>query len=303
MAGHVLESTVDRSRLAEFKATFPKETTEICSLRPLQSRKHLLDNFLLTVDEIVGFHRRRLKPGQVERVAQAIRFSKDGADKIQIVSEALAQMDAQQLEIVFSLARLFIKSFSKNGDSGEVFRLLDETAALLHALHKALQFGTRIEDRPTGRGRPPSAYVWETVHLMQIWENFIPEQFAHSPHSLIKRVPTPKKYVTEDNEIVVKQPSTQFIRIALRMIHPTITEPQVFTAIKQALSWANKLSRFARTEPAQSFTGTMRALKDFEAGRAQVRKKPASMDNPPSFDEVARLLERTARQSRSRRNV
>ncbi len=52
---------VDKQRLADFKDTFPQAVAEICNLAPLKTKpQDILDNFLLTVEEIVGLAQRRM---------------------------------------------------------------------------------------------------------------------------------------------------------------------------------------------------------------------------------------------------
>ena len=154
------ENLVDKVRLAEFKADFAHEITQICNLAPLKARPDLIDDFLLTLDEIVGLARRRLDVDQKERVIESIRASKDAADKIPAIAAALAKMDAQQLENILSIAiEVCPRSFLKNKGPLEIFHLLRDVTTLLLTLHAAIQLGTGKIDQPTGRGRPSSPYV------------------------------------------------------------------------------------------------------------------------------------------------
>jgi hypothetical protein len=41
--------SVDKLRLADFKAEFPREITQICNLAPLRAKPDLIDDFLLTL--------------------------------------------------------------------------------------------------------------------------------------------------------------------------------------------------------------------------------------------------------------
>ena len=72
---------------------------------------------------------------------------------------------------------------------------------------------------------------------------------------------------------MTKQPSTEFIRLALRMINPEIKDSEVFTAIKNALKARDELYEFARRRPPQSFVGLLQAFARFQEQRKQVRKK------------------------------
>jgi hypothetical protein len=275
------ENLVAKLRLAEFKAKFPQEIEQICSLAPLRGRPHLLDDFLLTVDEIVGLAQRRLNKDQVERIVQSIRSSKDAADEIAAIMEALGKVDGVQLETVLSIAsEVFPRPFFKNQDLPGFSRLLQDFRTLLLTLHAAIQFGTGITDKPISRGRPPSPYVRQALELIEAWENVTAEQFAEdSPLWLRKRVPTPKREKTDDGKIVIKQPSTEFIGIALRMIDPKIKDAQVFTAIKNALGLRDEFYEFARTRQPKSFVRKLQAFERFKTRRVADRKKSAPGDD------------------------
>jgi hypothetical protein len=272
------ENPVDKLRLAEFKAEFPQEVTQIRNLAPLQARPDLLDDFLLTVENIVGLGRRRLAATHVERIVQSIRSSKDAADKITAIAEALGKMDAGQLGSVLSFAtEVFPRPFFKTRDPLGIFRVLRDVRQLLLTLHVAIQIGTGEDDQPRRRGRPSSSYVQQVFELMEAWEVVTAEQLwgEDSPVWVLKRVPTPKKLHVNDKKIVIKQPSTEFIRIALRMINPAITDAQVFTAIKKALSLRDEVHEFIKAGLPKTIAGKLRAFDRFRTRRASVRKRPA----------------------------
>jgi len=266
---------IEHLRLEEFRAAFPQEIQQICALRPLRSRPELIEGFLLRLDDIVGFARRRLEADHLDRTLLSIRSSKDAAEKIATVSEALAKLDGEQLETVLSIAaEISPRPFFENQDLNGFFRLLHDLRTLLLTLHAAIQFGTGIVDQPTRRGRPRSRYVRQALELIDAWENITAEQFAEdSPLWLRKRVPTPKREKTDDKKSVIIQPSTEFIGIALRMIDPKIKDAQVFTAIKNALSLRDTFFEFAQTKPPKSLVRKLQAFERFKVRRAPDRKK------------------------------
>jgi hypothetical protein len=269
------ENLVDKLRLAEFKAEFPNEVAQICNLAPLQAKPDLLDDFLLKVVNIVGLGRRRLDKDHVERIIKSIRSSKDAADKIPAIAEALGEMDAGELGNVLSIAtEVFPRPFFKNQDPMGIFRLLRDFHNLLLTLHAAIQLGTGIDERPPGRGRPSSPYVQPTLKLIEAWEVITAEQSWNDlPLLRVKDVPTPKRLDVRDQKIVTKQPSTEFIRIALRMIDPNIKDAQVFTAIKNALSLRGEINEFIKTRPPKTIIGKLNAVERFQTRRVPVRKK------------------------------
>ena len=269
------EYLVDKVRLAEFKADFAHEITQICNLAPLKARPDLIDDFLLTLGEIVGLARRRLDVDQKERVIESIRASKDAADKIPAIAAALGKMDAQQLENILSIAiEVCPRPFLKNKGPLQIFYLLRDVTTLLLTLHVAIQLGTGKIDQPTGRGRPSSPYVQPTLELIKAWEVLTAEQsWTDSPLWVVKRVPTPKRLEVKDKKIVTKQPSTEFIHIALRMIDQNIEDSQVFTAIKNALSLRDEIYEFIKTKPPKTIVGKLNALGRFKTRHSPGRKK------------------------------
>ncbi len=186
-------------------------------------------------------------------------------------------MDGEQIENVLYIAsEEFPQPFFNNKDPIAIFQLLRDFRTLLLVLHAAIQIGTGILDRPRGRGRQSSPYVQQALVLMDAWEIVTARQFsADLPLLILKRVPTPKRLDVKDREIITKQPSTNFIRIALRMIDPKIKDAQVFTAIKNALTLRDEIYEFARTNPRKSLAGKLKVLGRFKTRHVPVRKKAA----------------------------
>jgi hypothetical protein len=244
-----LEQTalIKKLQLDQLRADFSQEVEQICNLRHLQSNPYLVDDLLLELGKIVFFGRRRLDKQHVDRVLQSIRSSNDAAANIEQIMDGLAKMDIEQLQTVLFIARrVFPRPFEKR-DLGGVFRLLDELQALMLTLHAAIKLGTGISDIPKGKGRPSSPYVRPALELIEAWESI----------TTIKRVPTPKKLdvsgpKSKDDEIPTKQPSTEFILIALRMINPKIKDAEVFTAIKKALALRDEWNDFVGRKPPKS---------------------------------------------------
>jgi len=118
------------------------------------------------------------------------------------------------------------------------------------------------------------------MQLMEAWEVFTAEQLwgEDSPVWVVKPVPTPKKLDVNDRKVVTKQPSTEFIRIALRMINPAITDAQVFTAIKNARSLRDEAYEFTKTGLPKTFIGRLQAFDRFKTRRASARKMSPEED-------------------------
>jgi len=267
-----LEQTalIEKIQLDQLRADFPREVEQIRNLEPLRSSPHLVDGLLLKLDEIVLFARRRLDKRHVARVEQAIRSSNDAAANIAQVMDGLAKMDIEQLQGVLVIAREIFPQPLEKRDVSAFLRLLHDFQALMLTLHAAIKLGTGISGLPKGKGRPSSPYVQPALALIEVWETLTATPYwEDSPVAFIKRVPTPKKLELsgpkgKDQKYLTKQPSTEFILIALRMINPKIKDAEVFTAIKNALAERDEVYDFVRRnlrrKPPRSLLGLIKRL-------------------------------------------
>jgi hypothetical protein len=267
-----LEQTalIEKFQLDQLRADFPRELEQICNLEPWRSKPHLVDDLLLKLDKIVGLARRRLDKQQEASVVQAIRSSNVAAANIAQMIDGLAKMDIEQLQTVLVIARgISPKPFEKRDVSASL-RLLHDLQTLMLTLHSAIEWGTGIFDLPKGKGRPSSPYVQPALELIEVWESLTATPYwEDSRVALIKRVPTPKRLEVsgprgKDPRYLTKQPSTEFILIALRMINPNIKNAEVFTAIKKALAERDELLVFVRRKlrrkPPKSLPGLIKAV-------------------------------------------
>ena len=249
-----LEQTalIKKLQLDQLRADFPQEVEQICNLRPLRSSPHPVDDLLLKLCEIVHFGRRRLGKQHVDLVVQTIRSSNDAAANIAQVIDGLAELDIEQLQNILFIAREVTPQPFEKRDLSAFFRLLNDYRALMLTLYAAIKLGTGISDVPKGKGRPSSPYVQPALELIEAWEAITATRYCEdSPLEVIKRVPTPKRLEAsgpkgKDQKYLTKQPSTEFISIALHMINPNIRDAEVFTAIKNALRERDGLYDFVR---------------------------------------------------------
>ena len=258
---------VEKIQLDQLRYDFPREVERICNLEPLRSSPHLVDDLLLTLGKIVVFARRRLDEQHIARVEQAIRSSNDVAANIAQVMNGLAKLDIEQLRMVLVIAREMVPQRFGKRDMSAVFRLLNDCQALMLVLPAAIKLGTGISGLPKGKGRQSSRYVQPALELIDVWEFLTATRYREdSPLEVIKRVPTPKRLEAsgpkgKDQKYLTKQPSTEFISIALHMINPNIRDAEVFTAIKNALRERDGLYDFVRRKlrrPPKSLLGLIK---------------------------------------------
>jgi hypothetical protein len=200
-----------------------------------QSRQGILGKLLLTLEEMVPLAKARSDKSYRDLIKQLIRSSEEAALNIEGVIIGLKGMDDAQRKSLFALANnksphLF--SLAKNLQ--DFVELLNEFRALMLSLHEATTMVTRMSDAPKGRGRPRARH-WEAARLLiRGWESAVPKTPFGKPIT-----PVPKNLGAKPKPppglVDTKQPSTEFLVVALRMIYPNIKDSEAFTAVKEAL--------------------------------------------------------------------
>jgi hypothetical protein len=109
-------------------------------------------------------------------------------------------------------------------DEGRVPMLMRFTKLAMQGLSLILSDITGNPEKGMTRSRPPIPYVTETARLMDVWHDLTGED-ALFPKG---RAPGAK------GEWVSPQPSTEFVRLCLKMIDPKITLSNAQTLIKNA---------------------------------------------------------------------
>jgi hypothetical protein len=113
----------------------------------------------------------------------------------------------------------------------------------LMRLKAGLRVARSPESRGEGRTRPRLPYLMPMVELLRLWTVLTQ-----------KKVVTPRGTAIAKNAAVVEaiQPSTEFVRLALRMIDPSVTLPNVMTSIKNAMAFERQKVAFDREWSATS---------------------------------------------------
>ncbi len=148
-----------------------------------------------------------------------------------------------------------------NYNLGHVHRDLENAQLTLSFFRLALQFATYFEAKPEGRSRPPLPYFVPTVQFMDMWER----------HTQTKVV-APKGVATgKRNSEEATQPSTEFVRLGLKMIDPNISAANTMTLMKRALA-------DRKTYKANSF-GVLIALPELEDLRKAWKKRKKQFES------------------------
>jgi len=227
----------------EFDIECPAEFLGIKALLNKASPNRVTDNRLkASIGRLIHSARRLHKDREYREVlVDVIRKSYDAHTALGNIYEQIQLIDQDYLEgsldqVVFSLApddRKLLQSFTSRGEEEPVQILIRFTRLFLQGLSSGLSDLTGSPEKKREHRRPPIPYVMDTLGFMNAWENFTG-----------KDVVTPKGSARgPGGEIVGIQPSTEFVRLCLKMIDPDITLSNVHTCIKRAIEFKRK--RFA----------------------------------------------------------
>ena len=280
---------IERLQLEQLRTTFSDEIDAICALEPIRSMPSL-DEFLLELDRITHKSRRRLEKEHRDRMLRSIQATESAATNITGAIDGLAELDIGQLNVLLaSLGEIkpYRRMIEKDNEFGLV-QLLHEVRGVLMILNAAMKFVTGISDKPRGQGRPASQYAIFAIELIDLWEFFTAVTDQDVPYHRVKRVPTPKsqnaKGAKGKIQKIIKQPSTEFILHALRMIEPEIKDAEVFTAIKKARKLSDERYEFlAVNGPMRSVLKTIEAFAHYSENQARPSqtKPPSTFRMPP----------------------
>jgi hypothetical protein len=145
------------------------------------------------------------------------------------VQSRLNEIDPRHMQECFGFMIIFLASRKDIGDSWfaisseRVFDAINVAGALLHEMGYWINYVTDHPNKKRGRGQPPIPYWRETLMLMKMWE-----KLTGRPVLTAKR-----KMVAKGGQTEGVQPSTEFIRLCLKMIMPGMTLSNVHTLINR----------------------------------------------------------------------
>ncbi|WP_342712896.1 hypothetical protein AAFG13_18235 [Bradyrhizobium sp. B124] len=108
---------------------------------------------------------------------------------------------------------------------GHLDRDLEHAKMVAAYLRLAIHMAGHFEARPSGRSRPRLPQFVPAVRLMDLWERLTRTKIV-----------TPKSPAPGKNKPEAVQPSTEFVRLGLKMIDSEITAANTVTLIKRALT-------------------------------------------------------------------
>jgi hypothetical protein len=119
---------------------------------------------------------------------------------------------------------------------------IDRMAMKMEFITVAISFIATFEKKPDRRSRPTLPYRMTTWHVVNLWETLTGQPVV-TPRGI-------SKGHGENAEAI--QPSTEFVRLALKMIDPNVTTANVITSIRNILA-AKKKMNLMRSTGTQNF--------------------------------------------------
>ena len=174
----------------------------------------------------------------IKNVQECIRDAVAAKPLIDNVVLGLKKLDTGHLEMLLRVQnRVFTEAAGT--DNVSIMSKLDEASSLLKFVYGFL--ATIFDTISGGRGHPRLPYGSPTFSLMLAWTNLTGQS-----------VPIPKGRVKgKDGTYEFTQPSTEFIRLGLKMIISKISLSNVETLIKNRLAIKKHYDKFVRRHPGQ----------------------------------------------------
>jgi hypothetical protein len=213
-----------------FERDFPDEYGSLCELleRKFGSTRLADDeDFRCELGDIVYSYGRNHPREEYRKSAHQLADDiKDLIDKLSATLHAMSKLDGVYNQRIVDFMVLNPLFDEPNYNLGHVLRDLENARLTLSFLRLALHFAMHFEAKPTGRSRPPLPHYVPTVRFMDLWERYTQTKVV-AP----KGAATGKRKSQE-----ATQPSTEFVRLGLKMIDTNISPANTMTLIKRVLA-------------------------------------------------------------------
>jgi hypothetical protein len=221
-----------RNKLARKNASVPpdfiNQAIRIRKLLNIAEGDRLTEELMLGLSKFVQLYRERTRDEcYYKRAEQAALDLLTAAEYIASATKSASRMDSEHSSQI-ALIVAPVEAPPSGMSFSEVLNRLERSASELRHLSTAIQVAimkgitrTRKGRKVSRRGRPPIKYVDQTMHLITFYEKLTG-----------KKVVSPRG-VSKDGE--AHQVSTEFIRLALKLIDPDIRTAQAITCIKNAV--------------------------------------------------------------------
>jgi hypothetical protein len=226
-----------------FDRDFPVEYKKAKELIHRSNNEISDDDFRFRLGEIVYLHRKRHAPDYKTRIDKTINNAELASDLIEGIWEDILRSDHVYRDIVLTFARCLAspKTIGRasqllTGQKGEELELLQIAGGVVHLFQTVLTLAkTNVRGNPSST-RPKTPYTLEASKLLDLWFFYTKEEAVY-----------PKRVT---NEEISKQPSTEFVRLGIKMIDSNSTLAKVHTSIIRAKEKKEKdkkeLERFGK---------------------------------------------------------
>jgi hypothetical protein len=185
-------------------------------------------------DFVYGYRRDQPRSEYRKQATELEDKVKELIDNLDSVLRMIENLDSQYNRRMVEFMTKSPLEDDVNYNLGHVLRDLENAQTVASYFRLAIHAATRFEAKPSGRSRPPLPQFVPAVQLMDLWERLTGTE-----------VVTPKGVAAGKNKPEATQPSTEFVRLGLKMIDPKITPANTMTLIKRALTEKkeNRLTR------------------------------------------------------------
>jgi hypothetical protein len=258
-------------RASKFHVDFPAEFPKIKQL----VKTHSIEQFRDDDEALEGLIRHRLgrivygmtrryrDPEYEKNISDLKKVTAAAGVNLDKIAEGILRLDEVHTEdfgnTIGGLAEVGLDAFSSESlghqmtsDVLVALKTMSRKAKLIAAVVKWIAM---FEDKPVGRSRPTLPYLRPTLLLMEEWVTL-----TGTP------VVAPKGFVSGE----ATQPSTEFIRLALKMIDPKVTAANTISSIKRALITNKKVTASASNRSGTAGEIVLQILKELGSpGKSQ----------------------------------